>query len=344
VRRSFPVLVAVLGAAFLLSACGSSPGSPAAAKVNSTRILRSDLNDQLDVLAQNPKWLKSVGDQFGTKTAGEPNGNVSAALAAAWLTALMNQAVVDQAFDAKHLKVSDANRQAAKRSAEQLFTTDQGSTFETMPKWFRDDFLSSQARYEAVSGTVPPNPAPKEKDLEALVQGAFAQYCQSGNAVAHILVGTQAEADQVEAQLAAGADFAALAKQRSTDEGSKSLGGFLGCTGSTNWSQLPADFRQAVAALPVGTATAPIRTAAGFHVVKVSPFDLANVRDFLTALYSSSLSPPMAQFVNIQLGKAKLWVDPRYGTIGRGTIRVNPPKPPTVRNDPRDTSSTRPSS
>jgi hypothetical protein len=341
VRRSSAVLVAVLAAALVLSACGSGPGAPAAAKVNTTRILRSDLNDQLEVLSNNTKWLKQVGDQFGTKTAAEPNGNVSAALAAAWLTALMNQAVVDQVFEAKDLKVTEANRTAAKTSAQQLFNTDQGSTFKTMPKWFRDEFLAGQARYEAVSEVAPPNPKPKDKDLAPLVQGAFAQYCQSGNAVFHILVPTRAAADQVEAELAAGQDFAAVAAARSTDGSSKTLGGFVGCIGGTNWSQLPQDFRDAVAPLPSGTTSAPIQTAAGFHVVKVSPFDLANARAFLAALYSSSLSPPIANLINARLTKAKIWVDPRYGKIAIGPVRVNPPQPPRVRNDPRDTTAAR---
>jgi hypothetical protein len=340
VRRSFPVLAAVLGAAILLSACGGGSGTAAAAKVNTTTISRTELNDQLEVLADNTMWMKQAASQFGEKTLVQPNGGVSVRLASAWLTALMNQAIVDQAFEAKHLKVTDANRTAAKQSAEGLFNTDNGQTFGSMPKWFRDDFLAGQARYEAVAATAPPNPKPTEKDLGALVQGAFAQYCISGNAVSHILVSTQGEADQIESELSAGADFATLAKERSTDSGSKELGGFLSCDGSPNWKQLPEDFRQAVTTVPAGTISAPIRTAAGFHVVKVSAFDLANVRDFLVALYTNSLEPPMTQFINNRLLKSKLWVDPRYGTLGKGPVRVNPPVPPKVRNQPPTTSST----
>jgi outer membrane murein-binding lipoprotein Lpp len=339
VRRSFPVLAAVLGAVLLLSACGSDTGA-AAAKVNTTRILRSDLNDQLEALSNNTKWIKQAADQFGEKTLVQPNGGVSSRLAAAWLTALMNQAIVDQAFDARHLKVTDANRKAAKQSAEGLFNTDDGQTFGSMPKWFQDDFLASQSRYEAVSATAPANPKPAEKDLEPLVEGAYAQYCNSGNAVSHILVNTRAEADQIEAELAAGADFQTLADTKSLDTGSKDLGGFLSCDGSANYPQLPEDFRQAAATVPLGTISAPIQTAAGFHVIKVSAFDLANVRKFLEALYTSSLEPPMTQFINNQLLKAKLWVDPRYGTLGKGPVRVNAPEAPKVRNRPPATSST----
>ena len=343
-RRTAPVLVAVLAAAFLLSACGTGDGSPVAAKVGSTSISRSDLNDQLEVLAKNTKWMKSVASQFGVPTLVEPNGGVSTRLSAAWLTALMNQAVVDQAFEDKDLKVTDANRQAAKQSAEQLFNTDSGQTFGTMPQWFQDDFLDAQSRYEAVSATVPANPEPRQQDLEPLLEGAATQYCPSGNAVSHILVNTRAEADQIEAELAAGADFATLAKDRSLDTGTKELGGFLTCTGSPNYTQLPEDFRQAAAAVTLGTISAPIQTAAGFHVVKISTFDLTNMRPVLEALYAQSLQPPMTKFVDQRLRKAKLWVDPRYGTLGRAPVRVNPPEQPRVRNQPRVTSTTRPGS
>jgi hypothetical protein len=68
------------------------------------------------------------------------------------------------------------------------------------------------------------------------------------------------------------------------------------------------------------------------------------MRPLLEALYARSLEPPMTQFINDKLLKAKLWVDPRYGTLGRRPVRVNPPEQPRVRNQPRVTSTTRPGS
>lgn len=340
-RRSFPVLVAVLGAAFLLSACGSGPGAPTAAKVNTTRILRSTLDDQLGALADNTKWLNSVASQFGAQTLAAPNGNVSTRLSAAWLTALMNQAVVDQAFDAKGLKVSDQNRQDAKAAADQLFNTDQGQTFDSMPKWFQDDFLAGQARYEAVKATVPDNPPVTDAELESLFANVQQQYCPSGNAVLHILSSSREGADRVEAELAAGQDFATLATQ-SEDSGTARAGGFLTCTGSQNFSQLPEAFRQAIAQVPVGGTSQPIQSDAGWHVVRIVPFDLTNVRPFVAAVFEASRRPPMTKFVNQQLRKANVWVDPRYGTLSRGTVQVQPPRAPRTRSEPPTTATTQP--
>ncbi len=329
-------MVAVLGAAFLLSACGSGPGAPAAAKVNTDRILRSDLTDQLEVLSKNTKWLNSIASDFGVKSLTDANGNVSTKLSAAWLTAMINQSIVDQTFEKKNLKVTDENRATAQTAAKGLFNTDQGQTFSTMPKWFQDDFTVGQARYEAVRATVPENPPGTDAQIQALFDRTKAQYCQSGNAVSHILSTTREAADQIEAALAAGQDFATLA-QRSTDDGTKNAGGFLTCTGNQNFTQLPEAFRAAVEQVPVGGVSQPIQSDAGWHVVKVTPFDLANLRVFYDFAYASSLKPPMTQFINNQLLKAKLWVDPRYGTLAKGPVQVRPPTEPKVRTEPATT-------
>ena len=86
--------------------------------------------------------------------------------------------------------------------------------------------------------------------------------------------------------------------------------------------------------MPVGGISQPIQSDVGWHVVRVTPFDLANVRQFIADLYRRSLQPPMTQFINNRLLKSKLWVDPRYGTLGKGPVRVNPPTQPKVRNRP----------
>ena len=340
-RRSLPLLCAVLGATLLLSACGSGGSAgPAAAKVDSTTITRAELDDQLEVLASNTKWLKAIAPDFGDETMAAPNGNVKAPLAAAWLTALMNQAVVDRGFERRNLTVSDQNREDALTAAKGLFNTPEGSTWETLPKWFRDDFLAGQERYEAVRGTLPAL-EPTEADLERTVESSKLQFCQAGDAVSHILVDSQAAADAIEAELARGVAFDDLV-ERSTDEGTRGRGGFLSCNGSPNWNQLPEDFRQAVAAVPVGGISAPIQTEFGFHVVRVTPYDLASLRPLFETLYQQSLQPPINQYVNNRLLDAKIWVDPRYGTLGRGPVRVNPPKAPTPRNEPPIPGSTAP--
>ena len=82
----------------------------------------------------------------------------------------------------------------------------------------------------------------------------------------HILVKTDAEANAIIAELDKGADFAALAKDRSIDPGAAS-GGDLGYFGHDDMVK---EFADAAFALPAGQYTkAPVKTQFGWHVIKV---------------------------------------------------------------------------
>ncbi|WP_187973308.1 peptidylprolyl isomerase [Aquibium microcysteis] len=82
----------------------------------------------------------------------------------------------------------------------------------------------------------------------------------------HILVATKEEADAIIAQLEAGGDFEAIAKEKSTD-GAASQGGDLGYFGP---GQMVPPFEEAAFALEVGQfSKQPVQTQFGFHVIKV---------------------------------------------------------------------------
>ena len=83
---------------------------------------------------------------------------------------------------------------------------------------------------------------------------------------AHILVATQEEADAIKAELAGGADFAEIAKAKSTDTGSGANGGDLGWFGL---GMMVKPFEDAVVAAKVGEVAGPIQTDFGFHLVLV---------------------------------------------------------------------------
>lgn len=83
---------------------------------------------------------------------------------------------------------------------------------------------------------------------------------------AHILVATQEEADAIKAELAGGADFAEIAKAKSTDTGSGANGGDLGWFGL---GMMVKPFEDAVVGAKVGEVTGPIQTDFGFHLILV---------------------------------------------------------------------------
>jgi peptidyl-prolyl cis-trans isomerase C len=83
----------------------------------------------------------------------------------------------------------------------------------------------------------------------------------------HILVNTEDEAKAIIAQLDKGADFAALAKEKSTDPGSGQAGGDLGWFGK---GQTVKPFEDAAFALDVGKYTeTPVKSDFGWHVIKL---------------------------------------------------------------------------
>ena len=84
----------------------------------------------------------------------------------------------------------------------------------------------------------------------------------------HILVETEAEAKDLTAKLAAGADFAAFAKQYSKDPGSGAEGGDLNFAAANSY--VP-EFSNAMIALAVGqTTAAPVQSQFGWHIIRLT--------------------------------------------------------------------------
>jgi peptidyl-prolyl cis-trans isomerase C len=75
-----------------------------------------------------------------------------------------------------------------------------------------------------------------------------------------------AKANDIEKKLAAGGDFAVIAKAESDDTGTGANGGQLPPFGR---GQMVAEFEQAVFAQPVGKISEPVKTKFGYHIIKV---------------------------------------------------------------------------
>lgn len=82
----------------------------------------------------------------------------------------------------------------------------------------------------------------------------------------HILVATEEEAKAIAARLKDGGDFAALAKEKSSDPGSGAQGGSLGWFGA---GQMVPEFQAAVEALRPGEISAPVKSQFGWHIVRL---------------------------------------------------------------------------
>jgi peptidyl-prolyl cis-trans isomerase D len=114
-----------------------------------------------------------------------------------------------------------------------------------------------------------------ETDIEAFYKQNLQQYQTPAQVRAsHILLKlegkdekqVQALAEELAKKAKAGADFAALAKQYSEDDSNNMNGGDLDYFGR---GRMVAEFEQAAFAMKAGEISNPVKTAFGFHIIKV---------------------------------------------------------------------------
>jgi peptidyl-prolyl cis-trans isomerase C len=94
---------------------------------------------------------------------------------------------------------------------------------------------------------------------------------------AHILVETEDGAKAIKAELDGGADFAAIAKEKSTDKGSAANGGDLGWFGL---GMMVKPFEDAVVAMEAGKISDPVKTDFGWHLIRLDEVRVAEAPKF----------------------------------------------------------------
>jgi parvulin-like peptidyl-prolyl isomerase len=255
----------LLLAALVLAGCGGDEGVPAdaVAVVDGEEIARSDYEA---LIAQAKRSYQNQKREFPAAGSQE-------------FQTLRNQAVQflvqREQFEqeAAELDVEVTEKQVNARLAQiqkQYFGGDkakyekqlkeQGLTERQVRNDIRAQLISEKI-FAKVTGEV--------KVTDAQVEGYYeknkSQYSQpQSREVRHILVKTKARADDLYAQLRAGADFAALAKRFSQDTGSKANGGKL----TISKGQTVAPFDKAAFALKLNEVSEPVKTEFGFHIIE----------------------------------------------------------------------------
>ena len=130
-------------------------------------------------------------------------------------------------------------------------------------------------------------PAPTDQDLAQLYQQRRAEMAvPEKRHLRNIVVASQDQANQIRAQLAAGADFAALAGQSSLDESTKAKGGDMG---AIDRDQLEKPYGDAAFGAGPNALFGPVQTQYGWNVGQVLevtpavPLSLDQVREQLRA-------------------------------------------------------------
>jgi hypothetical protein len=288
-----PRLIVAL-ATITLAGCGTFEANDAAADVDGTEISREHFEVVLQVLAANSEDTQIVADPA--------TGAVPADRGRGVLGLLVTNAA-NRTFLAAHGEsITDADRDA-------FVETVQGDPLLELPENVLNELLDGQVGSTARARIAAPDAAELER-LYTESPGGAGVMC-----VRRIVVGTEGAAQDVLDELAAGADFAALAAERSTDEATAADGGAVTSADGEPClpiSQAATTVEPAIAAAALdgrpGVPTGPIETAGGWEVIVARPF--AEVADALTSMYGDRAGDLM--FLGY-LATSDIQVDPRYG-------------------------------
>ena len=292
----------------LMSACASDAGS--AMTVGSAKVSRDQLESELKAFEEAQVQSVEAGELEALQKKIHPDGSKDK-FTPDFVAFVLNDLLIDATIAA------EVQAQKAAASAK-LSATDRKNLVENfggeaaykkLPDRFRTrveqrqrDFAALLAR-ESEGKDDPKSFFEKNKEKYVTV-------CAS-----HILVATEEEANTLEAELAKGGDFAAIAKSKSTDTGSGAAGGELGCTSPSTY--VP-EFAAATIAQPINKVGPPVKSQFGYHIIKVTKRTDAKFEDVKSKIESELNAAPeraVSDKLIARLKNAKITVDPKYGKV-----------------------------
>jgi len=228
------------------------------------------------VLTQYQQLYSQFGINLGSMMFGARGRVMDLEMEVEALARLVTQIIVDDEIERRGIVITDAEAaEEFDKQYEELLSTrglewltayaaQNGMTLDEFKEWGRGVIkqqMASQALQRAVAGPI----TLSDEDLEAYWLENRANYdTEEEIRASHILVPTEQSASEVVADLENGADFATLAKERSTDTGSAEKGGDLGWFGR---GQMVGEFEEAAFALGVGERSGIVKSDYGFHII-----------------------------------------------------------------------------
>ena len=273
-------LVALLSTvALAATACGGGSGSVASgsvASVNGTEITKAELDK---IVEQAKQGYKAQNQAF--PKAGTPEYQ---SLQQQYVAYLVELAEFQKAADDLGLKVTEKDidkvesqtikdKFGGKRAEYEKALKKAGFTAED----YRANALAVTALTQKIFDAVTKDVTVSDAEISQYYIQNQSQYgSPESRDVRHILIAvkdkdgnvdyaaSKAKADQVYAQLKAGADFATLAKEDSADPGSKDSGGKL----TISRGQTVPEFDKVSFELKTNELSKPVKTSYGYHVIQ----------------------------------------------------------------------------
>lgn len=299
-RASIAFVIAALALGLTAAGCGGGSGdvpADAVAVVDGTEIARTELDA---LMTQAKAGYEATNQDF--PTVGTPEHQ---SIQQQYVAFLVQKTEFEQAADELGVEVTDADvEKTRKEFVKDRFEGDE----EKLADALKEQGLSEEAFLQTLRVSV----LSKEifdavtKDVKVTDTEALASYTQNqeqyrtpeSRDVRHILIAekdangqvdfakSKTVADTVYGQLQDGADFVALVKQYTADEGTKAAGGKY----TANRGQSVAEFDEAAFKLKTNEISRPVRTQYGYHVIQaltnarpatVTPFE--KVKDSIKA-------------------------------------------------------------
>lgn len=163
--------------------------------------------------------------------------------------------------------------------------------------------------------------APKEEDLKAYYDKNKASFDTPEQVRAsHILLATKDEAEAVLKQLKGGADFAAVAKEKSTDTGSQANGGDLGFFGKGVMNE---QFETAAFKLKKDEMSGVVESPNGFHIILVT-----DRKEAVASTYDSVKDKVRAAYLDEKVNEgASEWIETAKKDAGYENLLLKEDEP-----------------
>lgn len=327
-----------LTAALTGAACGNI--SPYAAKVNSGTITQKELDRELNAILANTEYLEQVEQQLasqGGKVRGSGKETFDMVFVSRVLTRQILLRLVHDELKARSITLTPEDRAAARTDLEGQFGD--AKLFEKFPKAYQEDLILRSAEVVALQKVLIDDA--KVKSFYEENAANFAKACSS-----HILYGAfqgepppdqlaaaKAAAEAAKARIDKGEDFAAIAKAESKDNqgpdgGSAAKGGSLGCQAKGTF--VP-EFEGALETLQPGQVSGVVQTQFGFHLIRLDSRETQTLEQATDEIRQQLSGTALTDFIDGKVKKAKIKVNPRYGTFDTEgeSPGVVPPKSPT---------------
>lgn len=267
-------MVMILGLilVLLISGC-SSASSKVIGEVNGEKITQGDYDKRVDLLTASYKAQQQEVSESGSTEVQVDEAIVKQIKEAAFQQLVMHKvlmketqaqglAVTDEDVDKALLQFKTAQESAGGSGAYEKVLTQLHLSEADLKAELKIDLLRTKLQDKAASQT-----QVADKDAQDYYDNNKDMFTQpAGMQVSHILVATEAEANDVIKQLQGGANFAELAKKVSSCP-SSAQGGDLGVMNES--TPMVQEFKDAALALAPGQMTLkPVKTQFGYHVIK----------------------------------------------------------------------------